>query len=153
MDNYDITLNCMNGFTLYIKGANLIVSKKRSKETFPISKIQSFVLKEPRMLSPGSIVFRTAQAATAGISLGFGIGAAVGAEKTFFFQKTETEDAMRLRDYIIGYEESLAKATHDKGDKRVVSVVEEIRGLKELLNDGILTQEEFDAKKKQLLEI
>ena len=36
---------------------------------------------------------------------------------------------------------------------KVVSVVEEIRGLKGLLDDGILTQEEFDAKKRQLLGI
>ena len=35
----------------------------------------------------------------------------------------------------------------------VVSVVEEIRGLKALLDEGILTQEEFEAKKKQLLGI
>ena len=29
MDNSDITLKCMNGFTLHIKGANLIVEAKR----------------------------------------------------------------------------------------------------------------------------
>ena len=34
-----------------------------------------------------------------------------------------------------------------------VSAVEEIRGLKALLDEGILTQEEFEAKKKQLLGI
>jgi predicted Zn-dependent peptidase len=33
----------------------------------------------------------------------------------------------------------------------VVSVVDEIRGLKQLLDDGILTEEEFTKKKKQLL--
>ena len=36
---------------------------------------------------------------------------------------------------------------------KVVSVVDEIRGLKQLLDEGILTEEEFAAKKKQLLEI
>lgn len=30
---------------------------------------------------------------------------------------------------------------------------EELRKLKSLLDDGILTQEEFDAKKKQLLDL
>ena len=30
---------------------------------------------------------------------------------------------------------------------------EELRKLKSLLDDGILTQEEFDAKKKQLLNL
>ncbi|WP_286926469.1 MULTISPECIES: SHOCT domain-containing protein [Lysinibacillus] len=32
-------------------------------------------------------------------------------------------------------------------------VADEIRELKDLLDAGILTQDEFDAKKKQLLEI
>jgi len=35
----------------------------------------------------------------------------------------------------------------------VVSVVEEIRGLKGLMDDGIITAEEFEAKKRQLLGI
>ena len=36
---------------------------------------------------------------------------------------------------------------------KVVSVVDEIRGLKQLLDEGILTEEEVAAKKKQLLGI
>ena len=43
MDNSDITLKCMNGFTLHIKGANLIVEAKRKEDPYPISKIQSRV--------------------------------------------------------------------------------------------------------------
>lgn len=149
MNNYDITLHCMNGFTLYIKGSNLVVATKRSEETFPISKIQSFELKEPGALSPGKIIFRTAQAATTGLNLGFGIGAALGAEKSFFFAKSEQDIAIQLRDYIAGYDESFNR----EYDKKVVSVVEEIRGLKTLVDEGILTQDEFEAKKKQLLNI
>ena len=45
MNNPDITLRCMNGFTVHIKAENLIVESKRKEETFPISKIQSFALK------------------------------------------------------------------------------------------------------------
>lgn len=151
MGDFSITLRCMNGFTLYIKGVNLIVATKRSEETFPISKIQSFVLKEPRTLSAGSIVFRTAQASTTGINIGLGIGVAIGAEKTFFFQKSELEAAKSLRDYIAGYEERSSGETINS--KAVVSVVDEIRGLKSLLDEGILTQDEFEAKKKQLLSL
>jgi len=36
-------------------------------------------------------------------------------------------------------------------EKDMYDVADEIRELKDLLDDGILTQEEFDAKKKQLL--
>jgi len=38
-------------------------------------------------------------------------------------------------------------------EKVMYNVADEIRELKDLLDDGILTQEEFDAKKKQLLGI
>lgn len=151
MSECDITLPCMNGFTLHAKGQNLIVATKRSEETFPISKIQSFALKEPRGLSQGTITFRTAQAATVGVNLGFGFGASIGAEKNFFYQKRDLEKALALRDYVTGYEEKQRSSGNEAGGVKVVSVVEEIRGLKCLLDDGILTQEEFDAKKRQLL--
>lgn len=149
MDNSDITLKCMNGFTLHIKGANLIVEAKRKEDTYPISKIQSFSLKEPRAISPGSITFRTAQAASSGVSLGLGISAALGAEQNFFFTKSELNTAIQIRDYVSNF--GAEKTTVPEG--KVVSVVEEIHGLKGLLDDGILTQEEFDAKKRQLLGI
>ena len=149
MDNSDITLKCMNGFTLHIKGANLIVEAKRKEDTYPISKIQYFSLKEPRAISPGSITFRTAQAASSGVSLGLGISAALGAEQNFFFTKSELNTAIQIRDYVSNF--GAEKTTVPEGT--VVSVVEEIRGLKGLLDDGILTQEEFDAKKRQLLGI
>ena len=149
MDNSDITLKCMNGFTLHIKGTNLIVEAKRKEDTYPISKIQSFSLKEPRAISPGSITFRTAQAASSGVSLGLGISAALGAEQNFFFTKSELNTAIQVRDYISNF--GTEKTAVPEG--KIVSVVEEIRGLKGLLDDGILTQEEFDAKKRQLLGI
>ena len=151
MSEYDITLPCMNGFTLHAKGQNLIVATKRGEEIFPISKIQSFALKEPRGLSQGTVTFRTAQAATAGVSLGFGFGASIGAEKNFFYQKRDLGAALALRDYVTSYEERQRSADDTAAGAKVVSVVEEIRGRKGLLDDGILTQEEFDAKKRQLL--
>ena len=40
-----------------------------------------------------------------------------------------------------------------KVEKNMYDVADEIRELKDLLDDGILTQDEFDAKKKQLLGI
>lgn len=40
-----------------------------------------------------------------------------------------------------------------KQEKDMFDVADEIRELKDLLDDGILTQDEFDAKKKQLLGI
>ena len=145
METNELVLSCSNGYTLRIQRSNLIISIKRTEETIPISKIQSFSLKEPGMIKPGMIVFKTAQAASSGVSLGFGVGVALGAEKTFFFAKAETESALRLRDYIVNFDGEQIAAGN------VVSVVDEIRGLKGLLDDGIITKEEFDAKKSKLL--
>lgn len=147
-----ITLPCMNGFTLHAEAGNLVIETRKGEEIVPISKIQSFSMKEPHGLSQGQIIFKTAQAATFGVSLGFGIGAALGAEKTFFFTKANVEMARVLRGYITNYEATASQPARTE-DAKVVSVVEEIRGLKGLLDDGIITQEEFNAKKKQLLGI
>ena len=80
------------------------------------------------------------------MGLGLGVSAAIGAEKVFFFSKADLATAIQIRDYISSYDVEKAAP-----EGKVVSVVEEIRGLKELLDDGILTSEEFDAKKRQLL--
>lgn len=145
MEIAEIELHCSSGFTLRAEKSNLVILAKRTEETIPISKIQSFSLKEPGAIKPGMIVFKTAQAASSGVNLGLGVGVALGAEKTFFFSKPETENALRLRDYVANYESSQSSTG------AVVSVVDEIRGLKGLLDDGIITSEEFDAKKAQLL--
>jgi len=55
-----------------------------------------------------------------------------------------------------GKKKAMAKtstAPTGKVEKDMYDVADEIRELKDLLDDGILTQEEFDAKKKQLLGI
>lgn len=44
-------------------------------------------------------------------------------------------------------------STSQTSSKDIFDLADEIRELKDLLDDGILTQEEFDAKKKQLLGI
>ena len=155
--NATITVKCSNGFTLHAAGQTLVIAKKREEETVPVSRIQSFTIKEPRGIGFGKIIFTTAQAPSAGVNIGLGVGLAIGAEKTFFYSGDEAENARALRDFVsrggdAAQSEAAAPAAVPAGEgKTVVSVVEEIRGLKGLLDDGILTQEEFDAKKKQLL--
>lgn len=149
MDNPEVIVQCSNGFTLYVEKSNLTIVAKRTEETIPISKIQSFSLKMPGAIKPGMIVFRTAQAASSGLNLGFGVGVALGAEKSFFFSSSEAENAVLLRDHIINFD----NRKEQELDGKVVSIVDEIRGLKELLDEGILTQDQFEAKKKQLLGI
>lgn len=51
----------------------------------------------------------------------------------------------------VTYELSTILKSNDPSTKETSSSADEIRKYKELLNDGIITQEEFEAKKEQLL--
>ena len=55
------------------------------------------------------------------------------------------EMAIKIRDYVENYQ------TDNSSVVQNISSADEILKYKKLLDDGILTQEEFDAKKKQLL--
>lgn len=146
-----ISLPCSNGFALHTDGENIIIVSRKTEETIPISRIQSFSLKEPG-LSYGKIMFTTAQAATASINVGFGMSTAIGAEKTFYFAKKDLDTAQEFQDAVMSYEKR-AKMNNSMPVQKGVSIADEIRELKALLDDGILTQEEFDKKKAQLLNL
>lgn len=64
----------------------------------------------------------------------------------------QNEEAMKIKAYV---EEQIMKLANNKGGTTIVqqatSPAEELKKMKELLDMGIITQEEFDAKKKQLL--
>ena len=146
-----ITLPCSGGFTLHTDGENIIITKGKTEEAIPISVIQSFSLKKPGLIY-GTIEFTTAKAAAGGINIGLGIIAALGAQKTFYYFKNDLAKARQFQDVVMNYNKSTNQVESAPGGTSI-SVVEEIRGLKTLLDDGILTQEEFEAKKMQLLGI
>jgi hypothetical protein len=64
----------------------------------------------------------------------------------------QNDEAMKIKAYV---EEQIMKYANNKGGTTIVqqaaSPAEELKKMKELLDIGIITQEEFDAKKKQLL--
>ena len=55
--------------------------------------------------------------------------------------------ARDLKEYITGYESR--KSVPSSGSSS--GSADELRALKSLLDDGIITQAEFDAKKRQIL--
>ena len=63
-----------------------------------------------------------------------------------------SKSAMQIKAYV---DEQITKLAGNKGGTTIVqqatSPAEELKKMKELLDMGIITQEEFDAKKKQLL--
>lgn len=150
--DYEIILPCSGGYYLCIDGDHLIISKISSEEIIPISHILSFSIKNPGAFFSGSVTIKTAQSATGSVSFGHGISLAVGAEKTFNFAEKDFETARKIREYVIDYNTKHTSAA-SLPSCGVISVVDEIRGLKGLLDDGILTQEEFDLQKRSLLDL
>lgn len=74
-------------------------------------------------------------------------------ENKVFFNANQTQMAIKfkrdLESYMIQVKERNSKASSNAN----ISVSDEILKLKNLLDVGALTQEEFDAKKKQLLNL
>lgn len=73
-------------------------------------------------------------------------------ENSFTFDKTVvTNDKMREIANFIREKISEAKSKSNATVIAQVSSADELKKFKDLLDDGVITQEEFDAKKKQLL--
>ena len=77
-----------------------------------------------------------------------GIGAATQDENTVMFRKSENETAKSIKEKI---EQTQMDMNRPQAAVVASSPVDEIRKLKELLEDNIITQEEFDKKKADLL--
>lgn len=77
-----------------------------------------------------------------------GVFAASSDENTITFNSNENDAAEKMVAYI---QEKIKEARQPKVATAATSSADEIMKLKNLLDMGIITQEEFDAKKKQLL--
>ena len=114
-------------------------------KTIPMDSIVSVQFKEGNMFTNGFIQFgilggRESQ------------GGAFGAtqdENSVMIKASTNNEARQIKDYI----ESIVLNRSKKQGAVVqqLSSADELKKFKELLDDGIITQEEFDAKKKELL--
>ena len=77
-----------------------------------------------------------------------GVSRAVSDENSIVFTKDKNEKAETIKAYI---EDKIAERSKPISTVNQSSVADEIRKLKSLLDDGIITEEEYNAKKKQLL--
>lgn len=76
-------------------------------------------------------------------------------ENTFTFDlSTTTNEIMRdVHDYVQGQIRDIKNGNRNVQNTVVASAADELKKYKELLDMGVITQEEFDAKKKQLLNL
>lgn len=132
-----------NNVKIQPKGFMNFMNKGGSKgeKSIPIKVITAIQFKQPS-ITTGYIQFAySGSNETKG-----GTMSAVKDENTITFVKKELDKARELVDLI--------KSKHhvnEPSSNNSVSAADEILKMKELLDVGILTQEEFDAKKKQLL--
>ena len=72
-------------------------------------------------------------------------------DNRFTFYNKFLPDMLKINDYIQSQINRPTAVVVESAPSQAASPVDELRKYKQLLDDGIITQAEFDAKKKQLL--
>ena len=131
-----------NGYLRWTsKGAlNYLAKGSRGEKSIPIKSVTAVQIKPPR-LTAGYIQFAYSGASE---SKGGLLDTAKDENTITFSNKKELKQAKELKALI----ESLQHKEHPASPS---SDADEILKYKQLMDDGILTQEEFDEKKKQIL--
>lgn len=138
-----VTVDDQN-ITIEVKGLTMALQRGiKGVKTIPIHSITAIQYKKPGFTT-GYMQFAYSGSSE---SKG-GIFDAVKDENTILFGKKETDKAERLKALIESKRQNVKS-----GPAKETSTANEIKEFKLLLDDGVITQEEFDAKKKQLLGI
>lgn len=126
-------------------GTHVVSGSANGQKRIPIEEITSVQLKEPANLTVGFIQFSYAGSA----ELRGDILQAMHDEKAVPVDSTNVPLAREIADYI--YAQKKVLKNNSGVQIQAASAMDELKKLKELLDMGIVTQEEFDVKKKQLL--
>lgn len=123
--------------------SNFINRGSKGVKSIPIKSITAIQFKKPN-LTTGYIQFAySGSSESKGGTLN-----AVKDENTILFIKKELDLAEKLVELI-----EVKRREDTKPSTQTQSTADEIKQFKSLLDEGIITQEEFDSKKKQLLGI
>jgi membrane protease subunit (stomatin/prohibitin family) len=137
------------GLTIHRKGfMNAMNQGLKGDKTIPYSSISAVQLKKPGMTN-GYIQFSL----LGGNESRGGITAAVHDENTVMFAGKKTTDEMIELKAIV--EGKIAEIHQSQSSAAVQpgSDLDQLAKLKDLLDAGVLTQDEFDAKKAQILNL
>lgn len=114
-------------------------------KTIPMDSIMSVQFKEGNMWTNGFIQFGI----MGGKEARGGVFNATQDENTVMIKAATNDNARAIKDYI---ESIILNRSKNKGTVvQQVSPAEELKKFKELLDMGVISQAEFDAKKKQIL--
>jgi len=112
-----------------------------------INKISAIQLKEGTVFTNGYIQFTL----SGGNENTSGLLEATHDENTVIFKKSDNDLAKQIRDKIYELQSNQDQSRNATIINETSSTADEILKFKQLLDAGVITQEEFDAKKKQLL--
>ncbi len=143
----DIIVKGWSGSTLTLKEDSVIVCMLKKETVIPISQIVSVEVKDPKKLKGGTIKLKLGGAPDTFLQVTSFLALGNSNDIEFHHTIEYTEDAHRIKDYIAAY--AGKKSSPAPGP----SAADEIMKFKALLDDGIITEEEFAMKKKQLLGI
>lgn len=137
-------LPCLLNSSLQVLDNALRITQGKKTSTIPLSSILDFKVTEPTLFKRGTVVISTGKSNTGYFRFG-SVSVGLGGDITLVFMPDELPSALAIRDYIANYDPapSVAPAPMSEAD--------ELLKFKQLLDAGAITQEEFDAKKKQLL--
>lgn len=133
-----------------------LLGRKKREKTFPIRNITSVEVKKPGIVQPGFIQLSIAGGHAKDSSFTWTGGAwdAMSDENSVTFTGDDRyEEALNIKSYIEEWStrhEQQSVMSHP-ASVGPVSVADEILKLKALADEGILTAEEFEAQKKELL--
>ena len=143
------TLEVGGSIIRIIKEGGLFHSDR--EKTILIRNVTSVEVKKPGELMVGFIQFSIAggKARDSSYTLtGGSFGAVLDENSVVFKDPVSYKVALKIKEYVQDYSEV---GSHNSGSS--VSKADEIRKLKELLDESILTEEEFNLEKKKLLGI
>lgn len=136
-----------NAITLTRKGfVNLVNQGLKGDKTIPLRSITAVQLKKPGMTN-GYIQFGL----LGGNESKGGVFAATQDENTIMFAKKHYNDMVELKEYIESVIFSSNVGTTIINTPTEKTIPEQLKEFKELLDMEIITQDEFDLKKKELL--
>lgn len=142
-------LPCITPKALKLTSGSLIFIEKKKNTTIPIQSIASFSNKKPSFMSNGMITIKLKKGSDSFVDIG-GFSVGFGSEMTAVYKPEYAELAGIYEKKIASWNSNPAPACQP--DTSVPSI-NDLRALKQLVDEGVLTEEEFTAKKKQLLGI
>lgn len=144
------TMYSFNRKILLLLYESSIEIRSKKSETIPFSAIVGIEIKSPTRFSNGVLTIKLNKSSTGYMSFS-SMTVGFGSEIQIVFSQENSDLANRIKQTFASYFDKPEAPTVQVPVPASVSVADEIRNFKQLMDDGIITAEEFEAKKKQLL--